>query len=287
MCGVRWSPPDSRNRRICFLWHSTSQEKVGAALDGTRPRLRATLQRPQRPGLDTEARNGVSKCLLTKAAAPARYSAEDRREQILQVATGLFAQQGFQGTTTRQIAQRARVNEAILFRHFPDKEAMYWAAIDDKCRRAGGRARLHESLRAHQPDRELFAAIGRDLLERNAKDVTLSRLLLFSALENHRLSHRFFRTYIAEYYEALAEHIRRRVGEGKFRRVDPLVAARGFLGMVIYHFLIQELFGGKRYQKFDSRKVCAILADIWLQGMLAHTSSSRPGKRSGGNTRPC
>ena len=40
-----------------------------------------------------------------------------RHKQILAVAAELFARQGFHGTTTRQIAEQAQVNEAILFRH--------------------------------------------------------------------------------------------------------------------------------------------------------------------------
>ena len=43
----------------------------------------------------------------------------------MQVAMELFARQGYQGTTTRQISERAHVNEALIFRHFPRKEDLY------------------------------------------------------------------------------------------------------------------------------------------------------------------
>jgi len=46
-----------------------------------------------------------------------------------------------------------------------------------------------------------------------------------------------------------------------------MLAARGFLGMVIYHFLVQELFGGEKYQNFDAGQVAQTLAAIWLAGM--------------------
>jgi hypothetical protein len=91
-------------------------------------------------------------------------------------------------------------------------------------------------------------------------------------LESHSLSQRFFRTYVAVYYEALAEYICRRTREGAFRHVDPLLSARGFLGMVVYHFLVQELFGGQKYQKFDPEMVAASLAGIWLNGMQTRTN---------------
>lgn len=208
-----------------------------------------------------------------------RIPARDRRQQIMQVAMELFARQGFKGTTTRQIAQRARVNEAIIFRHFPSKEDLYWSIIDQKCRVSASRDELKKKLEATDDDRALFSHIAEDFLQRNSEDTTLGRLLLYSALENHRLSRRFFRTYVAERYELLADRIRTRIGEGRFRTLDPLLAARGFLGMIVHHFLIQELFGGKRYQKFDARHVVDTLTDIWLRGMLtANGNRSRPAK---------
>jgi AcrR family transcriptional regulator len=193
-----------------------------------------------------------------------RIPAEERRQQILELATELFARQGYQGTTTRQIAQRVHVNEAIIFRHFPTKEELYWAVIENQIRVRGGRARLEARLAAGGSDRELLTAIAEELLGR---DVTLSRLLLYTALENHELTHRFFRTHVAQYLELLADYVRRGIAEARFRDVDPLLAARGFLGMVWYHFQIQELFGGKRVQTFDPHHVSKTLVDVWLCGM--------------------
>ena len=183
------------------------------------------------------------------------------------VATELFARQGFQGTTTRQIAERARVNEAIIFRHFPTKEDLYWAVIENHCRRPGHTG-MADKLRHSASDRDALASIAEEMLERRSRDSTLSRLLLFTALENHRLSHRFFRNYVAEHFEALADYIREGIAAGRFRDVDPLLAARGFLGMIVYHSWTQELFGWKRYQDFDNREVSRVLTDVWLAGML-------------------
>jgi len=56
------------------------------------------------------------------ATAQVRYKAADRKVQIIEVATRLFARQGFQGTTTKQIAEHAGVTEALIFRHFGTKE---------------------------------------------------------------------------------------------------------------------------------------------------------------------
>jgi len=196
-----------------------------------------------------------------------RVPARDRRLQIMEAAKELFARQGFEGTTTRQIAARARVNEAIIFRHFPTKEDLYWAIIDRESELAGWQPALRQQLSSGASDREVFAGIAEDILLRRAKDNNLSRLLLFSALENQRRSQRFFQTHVVEYYEAIAQYIRKRIEEGAFRAVNQLLAARGFVGMIVYHSLIQEIYGGKRYLDFGVKEVSETLTDIWLGGM--------------------
>src|SRR5438128_3592383 len=61
-----------------------------------------------------------------------RMAAEDRRQQIVEVAVRLFSQKGFRGTTTKEIALAAGVNEAIIFRHFATKQDLYSAILDQK-----------------------------------------------------------------------------------------------------------------------------------------------------------
>lgn len=209
-----------------------------------------------------------------------RLSSVDRRRQIIQVAMKLFAKQGFQGTTTRQIAESARVNEAILFRHFPHKEDLYWAVLESKCQGARVMRELRNTLRHSRSAEEALAAVAASILRRNIEDPTRSRLFLFSALENHRLSHRLFRAYLVQYYDMVADYIRKQIRRGEFRPMDARLAARSFLGMVVHHLQIQELFGGKRYQKFDPRRASETMASIWLHGMDVKNGNSLRSKTS-------
>lgn len=208
-----------------------------------------------------------------------RVPAEGRRQQILDVATDLFARQGFNGTTTRQIAQRAAVNEAIIFRHFPTKEDLYWAVIEYQCTALAGRAKWEALLGEKAEPREILVNLAEAMLNR---DTTLTRLLLFTALEKHELTDRFYRTHVAGYFEQLAEFIRKNIEQGRFRAVDPLLAARGFIGMLFHHFYVQELYGGKKYQQFDAREVSRTLVDVWLRGMDVAGDEDRAAVLSGG-----
>jgi TetR/AcrR family transcriptional regulator, transcriptional repressor of aconitase len=62
-----------------------------------------------------------------------RMDAADRRTAIVEMATPLFARRGFAGTTTKEIAEAAGVSEALLFRHFPTKAALYEEILQIGC----------------------------------------------------------------------------------------------------------------------------------------------------------
>lgn len=59
-----------------------------------------------------------------------RLSAEDRRESIVRAAAFVFAERGFAGANTLDIAKRAGISEALIYRHFESKEALYEAVLE-------------------------------------------------------------------------------------------------------------------------------------------------------------
>lgn len=63
-----------------------------------------------------------------------RLPAPERREQILAAARKAFAESGFSGTRVADISKVAGVNEAILYRHFDSKEALFEAAVTEPLR---------------------------------------------------------------------------------------------------------------------------------------------------------
>jgi AcrR family transcriptional regulator len=59
-----------------------------------------------------------------------RLSAEARKEAIVEAVQDVFAEKGFDGTTTRELAKAAGVSEALLYKHFPSKESLYAAMLN-------------------------------------------------------------------------------------------------------------------------------------------------------------
>ncbi len=61
--------------------------------------------------------------------ATRRLAHADRRSSILEAATAAFAAKGFDGARTLEIARESGVSEALLYRHFPSKQALHEAVL--------------------------------------------------------------------------------------------------------------------------------------------------------------
>ena len=196
----------------------------------------------------------------------------DRRQDILMAAMELFAKKGFRGTTTRDLASEADVNEAIIFRHFNNKEELYTAILEHKVGEIQAtRIDEFERLAKDTNDEEFFTTIGRTFMEKHEKDTTFVRLLLFSALEGHQLSEMFVSSMTAR--TPVSSYIQKRIDEGAFRPVNPTLAARAFFGMFSSFVLWQEIFGFKKSQPFDREEVVRTFVSIFLKGMTKDGNS--------------
>lgn len=177
------------------------------------------------------------------AALPARVlreAGQERQASIIAAAATLFATNGFKGTTTREIARTAGISEALVFKYFPTKRALYAAILAEKAPISQLLAAVEEAARKRDDER-VFTLIASHRIRRTA-DPTLLRLLLFSALEGHELSDMFFRNQHRVFYDYLAGYIAQRSREGAFQQLDPLLAARAFMGMLVHHRLLHEIF---------------------------------------------
>lgn len=213
---------------------------------------------------------------LIKIEPGIRMTGDKRREQILETAVNLFSQRGFKGTTTKEIARAAGVSEAMVFRHFENKDALYEAILDTKGCQDGVRRfpwEENETLKkaiAEKDDTGVFYNIALDALNKHQKDVAFMRLLFYSALEEHELAERFFHEFIERVYQFIGGYIAERQQDGAFRDVNPRIAVRSLLGMLIHHSLNNILWDKRRLLLNVSNEVAAKnFAEILLSGIKA------------------
>ena len=205
-----------------------------------------------------------------------RISGRDRKASIIRSAAALFAEKGFSGTKTREIAARAGVSEALIFKHFPSKHELYAAILAEKSPVPQLLSRI-KNLAQQRKDQEVFTVIAETIV-RGAPDHNLMRLILFSALESHELSDMFFQNHIKMFYDFLAGYIEERIQEGAFQRVPPLIAARSFMGMLIYHRLLIVLFGAKLTH--DPHEIVQTFVSVFMEGLRKSHTNRQPQRPS-------
>ncbi len=208
-----------------------------------------------------------------KSSSP-RIPAPARKASIIRSAGALFAEKGFNGTKTREIAMRAGVSEALIFKHFPSKEELYAAILAEKSPVPGLLERI-KVFAEERNDLEVFTVIAETIVG-GAPDQHLMRLILFSALESHELSDMFFHNHIRHFYDVLSSYIEQRVDDGVFQPVEPMVAARAFMGMLIYHRLLTVLFRAPLIQ--EPKDIVQTFVTVFMNGLITQSSRAKKTK---------
>lgn len=197
-----------------------------------------------------------------------------RRDQILDAAMTCFASAGFRGTTTREIASRVGLTEAALYRHFPSKEALYAAIIARKIEAPDLTAHL-EAAASDGDDRAVLGGLAHTLVQRVEADPAFLRILLFTALEGHSLAEPFFAARVRSIREFLSGYVARRIEAGAFRSVDPVIAARAFLGMVSDYINVRVVFQQQAAYPQPIEEVVETFVSLFLTGIRAASGEGR------------
>lgn len=189
------------------------------------------------------------------------------RDKILETSIELFAEKGFNGTTTKEIAERAGVNESLIFRHFSTKRELYGAIIEKKIEDEPG---VETDILNNMDSKDVklfFTAIAERMFQKCGKDPSFIRLLHFSALEGHELSDMFFDTYVEYVNMLLCDYIEKRVKDKTFKKINPLCASQAFIGMIVNRIIERELFGAKNRKDVEEKEVIETYVSIFLDGI--------------------
>lgn len=134
----------------------------------------------------------------------------ERREQIIQTATDVFATEGFEGTALKRVAELVGVKEATLFHYFKGKQELLTAVLAERDRRA----------MAVAGQEEVGLSLMPPIAERNRHEPGLTTLYaVASATANDpgHDSHGYFKERYENVVQGISEDIARRQQTGEVR----------------------------------------------------------------------
>lgn len=183
-------------------------------------------------------------------------------QRILKAATALFSRKGLAGTTTRMIAARAKMNEALIFRYFPTKNHLYAAIL--QCQ-----MNSEKFIQDFQGDVELetfLKALAARVLENKRRNPQFIRLMYFSGLEGHKLASTVYERAMHSIVGFIAEKFDASIARGDLRPLDTHLAARSFIGMVGHHALVSEVFQFDA-NRWSDEELVANFVSFFLDGL--------------------
>lgn len=153
----------------------------------------------------------------------------DTSEKLLLAAIDLISQQGYDGTTTKEIAEKAGVSEVTLFRHFGSKQGLLIAAFE-KYHYAGEMTKLFEERLTGdvKTDLLLIARTYHSIMNRNRKLLEIAKRggsglpdEVYKQVSKHPVQ---FKKLLTGYFRTLRK-------QGKIAAVDPEMTALSFMWM--------------------------------------------------------
>lgn len=165
--------------------------------------------------------------------------------RIIEAAVQLFAQQGYKGTSTRDISHLAKVNEVTLFRYFPRKADLFRAAAESRLSRVRMARELQSNLAANADLQVIIPMLARFVLENIFDQPDLVRILYVAGFEVPGADG-MVREYLGPYFDVIHGYFKRCAAKGLIRDVEPSIATLSMAGLVIAHQSLYKLFTGKQ-----------------------------------------
>jgi len=192
-------------------------------------------------------------------------TALELENQILRAARGLFAQKGYESTTTRDLATAAGVAEATLFRHFANKKAILIAIVIE------GWVEILTDLLTELSEISNYKAVAQLLHRRliNLHDnADMMRICFLEAQVHPELRDRIQSEFINKMIDVTEAFFETAIQKGVYRPMNPKIIAQVFLGMFAIAGFSYNTILEPHASPQEIKEMAEGLADIFLNGVL-------------------
>ena len=187
-----------------------------------------------------------------------------RRKQILEKALHLFAKQGFDGTSTRQIAQEAGITEGLIFHYFPTKADLLTAVLDTHHSFSG---ELRDFLTEAEalPTPTVLLSLATNWLKTLRREEAIT-LVLFGVAQTNPQVGAALQALIHEGVIRLAAYLTSRVQAGELRGDLPVESsALMFFSALMIFFISHRTLSEPEWQQRSTSFVQEMIS-VWLDG---------------------
>ena len=203
----------------------------------------------------------------TQPARPSRLR-PDKRRAILDGAARVFMRDGFGLAGIDEIVAEAGVSKRTLYAHFPSKEALFGALVEELCESL--LTPLRETGIRHRDARETLIDLGRMFLDviLSPEGIQLYRVVIAEAPRFPELGRVFYESGHEPAAELLSGYISAKIEAKEFRDLDSRKAAEGFFQLISGYAHEKVLLCIKsEITPDETESYVALAADLFLRGI--------------------
>jgi TetR/AcrR family transcriptional regulator len=172
--------------------------------------------------------------MRTLAEIGGQPQGDEMRTRILAAAEAVFAERGYAGATTREIAQRAGIGKRMLFYYFPTKDAVYRAVLE---RIVQGLVAIYE-LSRNQPGPVGLAESIEGITHFTAQNLQATKVWMREIIDGGPHLAELTEKHLAGMYRQAGTTVASNMEKGIFRSSDPVHVIASVGGVTLFYFLI-------------------------------------------------
>jgi AcrR family transcriptional regulator len=146
---------------------------------------------------------------------------EEVRERILAAALECFGAFGFEGTSTRAVAERAAVTHTLVLYHFQSKDMLWIATMEAALAKYGAAIKENLDQAAERSARETLATFIDQFVRMSARQPQIHRILTAEGNQATPRLEWIVENFIRWHFMTIRDVIRRGQVEGSVRECDP------------------------------------------------------------------
>lgn len=209
----------------------------------------------------------------------ARVRTEEKRDEIVRIASELFEQHGYDRCSMAALSERVGGSKATLYGYFPSKEDLLRAVL--QCQIASEFDRIMGEFHEKSDLREGLIELGMAYHRKRLSSLPVANIrCIVNQPPCSTMGREFYESVIRPAFESKAEIFQQLIDQGRLKRGDPWVMLMHWKGLNDWDFFERRLIGAiSGPEDVDIEKVATLAADAFLElyGTAETARAEKPG----------
>ena len=198
-----------------------------------------------------------------------KLTKNERRTQILEIATQIFVEKGYHDTRTKSIAEACGVTEPVIYKHFSSKEELFLEVISS----IAGETFNEIIFDKNTDTGRVISSFVLNRAGKVEKTFSLFKRLLSELLENEKIRRYYYDKYLPRLAYPLIGYLDQLKEQDLIKKDIPSkVIVLGLVGILIMVSLAKNLEEKSAYSEYTTDELASQLLHIYLHGLLNQKS---------------